>query len=701
MLIFLTALLAASPDTITAPGLPDDSLALRPGAVTEFVSPEGGRWPLTVLRSELQPSGTEVWVARVGEAGAFHRAIVTSGHGAVFGWISTPEGDWQIAPVEAGGTSVAQRAVLADDAPLNDVLRGFPQARRAPSPDRPAEASAVPVGSNGTVDIAVVYTEGMESFYGLGVVTRAQHLINVLDQALIDSDTGLRVRMVHAQPLGVPWIEQTSTLETIDDLVAGASFGHPGTSADVFGTCEATAGLQCNNDGDLSHLYAMRNGKAADIVIMLRRYWRHEQTYCGVAYLPGAGAVGSIDPASDHVLGVAVTGDGPDANGTGASCGDLTFAHEIGHNLGSHHNVENAGGQFGLFTYSYGHRVDCSFRTIMGYHSSRSGVSCPNGGQFETWIAAFSNPDRLICRGEACGIAADRPAMAGADDNTTPADNARSIRTEGWRVREYRDPPAPAVVTAVLPSSRAVGTGVAATAFVTIVNPASTGSTATACGLRVHAGNSGGSFSYQTTDPATNAITGTPDTPVDIPAGASQSYVIAISRTSLTNQAEIRIDAQCANRITQTVIPGLNTLLFTALPSVGPDIISVAATSGSPGRLSISAPGATGAFAVAVTNAGAPGDILFTARAATGAQGVGQIHICRTDPATAQCLTPRLSELPLTLGANETATFSVFVTATGSIANQPAANRILFQAAGASTGRIVGSTSVAVRTEPE
>lgn len=697
MLFFLTALLTIGTDAIAAPGLPEGSLQMTPGAVTEFAAPDGRNWPLTVLRTEVQAAGTGVWVARVGEEESLHRAIFTSGHGAVFGLISTPEGDWQIAPVEAGGASVTQRPVLADDAPANDVLRGFPQARRAALAEDPVEGPAVPVGSNGTVDIAVVYTEGMESFYGLGVVTRAQHLINVLDQALIDSDTGLRVRMVHAQPLGVPWVEQTSTLETIDDLVAGASFGHPGTSADVFGSCESAGGLQCNNDGDLSHLYAMRNGKAADIVIMLRRYWRQQQTYCGVAYLPGAGAVGSIDPATDDVLGVAVTGDGPDANGSGASCGDLTFAHEIGHNLGSHHNIENAGGSFGLFSYSYGHRVDCNFRTIMAYHSSRSGVSCPNGGLYETWIPAFSNPARVACNGQVCGVA-DGPELAHADDNTTPADNARSIRTEGWRVREYRDPPAPAVVTAVLPASRAVGTGAMATAFVTIANPASTGSTATACGLRVHGGNTGGSFSYRTTDPATNAVTGTPDTPVDIPAGVSQSYVIAMSRTSLTNQADIRIDAQCTNRITQTVIPGLNTLLFTALPAPGPDIISVSATSGSPGRLTISAPGATGAFAVAVTNAGAPGDILFSAQAATGTQGVGQIQICRTDPNTAQCLTPRLSEVPLTLANNETASFSVFVTAAGTITNQPATNRVRFRAAGASTGRIVGSTSVAVRT---
>ena len=122
MLILLTALLASGPGTTTAPGLPDGSLGLAPGASTEFVTPEGHHFPLTVLRSEMQASGTEVWVARVGDAGSFNRAIVTSGHGATFGWISTPEGDWQITPSEAGGPSILQRAVLAEDEPVDDVL---------------------------------------------------------------------------------------------------------------------------------------------------------------------------------------------------------------------------------------------------------------------------------------------------------------------------------------------------------------------------------------------------------------------------------------------------------------------------------------------------------------------------------------------------------------------------------------------------
>jgi len=38
-------------------------------------------------------------------------------------------------------------------------------------------------------------------------------------------------------------------------------------------------------------------------------------------------------------------------------------------------------------------------------------------------------------------------------------------------------------------------------------------------------------FLYQITDPATNALTGTPDTPVSIATGAMQSFLIVSQRS--------------------------------------------------------------------------------------------------------------------------------------------------------------------------
>src|SRR5262249_31764001 len=80
----------------------------------------------------------------------------------------------------------------------------------------------------------------------------------------------------------------------------------------------------------------------------------------------------------------------------------------------------------------------------------------------------------------------------------------------------------------VLPSSRSAQIGGSATAFATIVNAGP--GPATACEIAPMT-NIPATFTYHTTDPATNEVTGSPNTPADIPAGASQSYVFTITPT--------------------------------------------------------------------------------------------------------------------------------------------------------------------------
>ena len=475
-LIGLAGQAGAQPLLLAAPASPD-LFAMSVGDAAELPALNGHRYRAVLDRLDSASPGGNRWVGHIEGHNSLYRVIITQGQHAAFGTVTTPDGSWTLAPEFPGGALVLSPATAPPEEPGSDAVsppRGI--ARRAAQSLGPAAAAdvaeAVETGSLGTIDIAVVYTEGLKTYYGIGVITRVQHLVNVLDQALIDSDTGLRARLVNASLMPVPWVETTSTIESLDDLVAGASYGNPGTSADVFGQCETGFGLQCNNDGDLSSLYALRNGAAADIVVMLRRYWRAQQTYCGVAYVPGSG-VGVINPADDHVLGVAVVGDGPDGNGTGASCGDLTFSHEVGHNLGSTHNIENAGAP-GVFSFSYGHRYDCSLRTIMAYDSLRSNLTCPTNspvrGPNETWIPAFSNPATNICLGLPCGTGPEGWTVPGSnsDDTTTPTENARSMREQGYQVQNYRSPEAPLVRSAILPYSRTVPLGQPATAFVTI-----------------------------------------------------------------------------------------------------------------------------------------------------------------------------------------------------------------------------------------
>src|SRR5262249_19793047 len=84
------------------------------------------------------------------------------------------------------------------------------------------------------------------------------------------------------------------------------------------------------------------------------------------------------------------------------------------------------------------------------------------------------------------------------------------------------------LAAAILPSSRSVQVGTPATAFATVINPGIP--TAAGVGIALNTGVPG-PFAYQTTDPNTNLVTGTPNTPVNIPAGGRQTFVIALTPT--------------------------------------------------------------------------------------------------------------------------------------------------------------------------
>ena len=86
--------------------------------------------------------------------------------------------------------------------------------------------------------------------------------------------------------------------------------------------------------------------------------------------------------------------------------------------------------------------------------------------------------------------------------------------------------PLPVIGAAVLPSGRSVQVGNAAAAFATILNAGAT--TATVCELAA-VGSVPAEFTFQTTDPQTNAIIRTRATPVSIPAQGLQTFVFAFT----------------------------------------------------------------------------------------------------------------------------------------------------------------------------
>jgi streptogramin lyase len=321
--------------------------------------------------------------------------------------------------------------------------------------------------------------------------------------------------------------------------------------------------------------------------------------------------------------------------------------------------------------------------------SSPSGINCgatcsasfTAGAQVTLTAVAASNSTFAGWSGGGC--AGIEPCTVTIAANTTVTPNFVQNTT-----------PDATLVAAVLPLSRSVEVGgTPATAFATIIN--SGPGNASICSIAPTAPVPA-SFAFQTTNPATNALTGTPNTPVNITAGQSQSFVIAFTPTAAFGPATIDFTFGCSNATPAAQIVGVNTLDLSASTTPVPDIVALAATS-DPGYVDI--PGATGMglFAVATVNLGADGTITAAADSGTANLPV-TVTVCQTNPSTGVCLAAAAASVTTDIPPNATPTFGIFVTGSVAVADMPGVNRI-FVTFTDSSGVLRGETSVAVRTQ--
>jgi hypothetical protein len=251
----------------------------------------------------------------------------------------------------------------------------------------------------------------------------------------------------------------------------------------------------------------------------------------------------------------------------------------------------------------------------------------------------------------------------------------------------------PALVAAVLPSSRSVQVGHPATAFATVINAGAVMAT----GVGISNPGLPATFSYQTTDPTTNAVSGQPNTPADIPPGKYQTYVLALTPTAPFAPTDVAFTFAGTNADPAPMFSGIDTLLLSASTAPVPDIVALVATAANDGIVNL--PGATGAgaFAVATVNVGASASITVSADTGSGNPPVG-LQLCQTNPATGHCTSAIGPNATTQINAGETPTFAVFVQGQATVPFDPAQSRVFvrFKDAGSVTR---GSTSVAVRTQ--
>lgn len=290
------------------------------------------------------------------------------------------------------------------DTPQSDMSFPPPAAiGRALATDIPGPAVGV-----ATIDVAVVTSPEFDQALANsgGPLSRINALIGKANKAFKDSGVMIALRLVGTGS----WAgnNAASNADTLELITPAKS---PNTAASAyFGNLRAT--------------------RLADIVVYLRRYAPAHKN-CGQAWI-GAYRQSYNDPLLDISasadFGYAVVSDDQ-----GQSCADLTFAHEIGHNLGSKHDRETANydpspeGR-GAFDESFGFRVVAgtrTFHTIMGYPAPSNPAEA----------GVFSSPLlKTPCGGLACGVASG-PASA---DNVRRFNDVR-IKVASWAGSRWFD----------------------------------------------------------------------------------------------------------------------------------------------------------------------------------------------------------------------------------------------------------------------
>lgn len=163
--------------------------------------------------------------------------------------------------------------------------------------------------------------------------------------------------------------------------------------------------LRDTGDGFMDEIHAIRDQYGADMVALLVS----NNQYCGIAYLMttlGNGFAASAFSVSNYSCAV----------------GNITFPHELGHNMGCAHDRDNSGNA--LFSYSYGWRwfgqSNNQFRSVMAY---APGSRVPH----------FSNPD-VTYDGVATGVPIGQQGEAA---------NAQSINQAAFTIANWRPTAAP------------------------------------------------------------------------------------------------------------------------------------------------------------------------------------------------------------------------------------------------------------------
>lgn len=352
---------------------PDFDLLPRLAAATHDLA-DGPRFTLDltdtlaldaqVMRAEATADGGIAIIARLAESELGSVVIVQNGR-VMTGSVTFPGGTYSILPQAEGQVSIAKMAphLLPPEGEPKVVPGAHPTVADMLQQDVPADTGKL-------IDVIVFWTPAAQTAAGglANIQNNIDLAITLTNNAYRNSGIAQRVRLVNKQ--AVVYTENTGGSGAFDNALTAI------TNGTIAGTATA------------------RNTYGADEVVLVI----NDPSFCGVAWLP------SSISSSNAGLGFAVVG--------GGSCltSNFSFGHELGHNMGAHHDPYVAPGP-GAFAYSHGKSYisgssATSWRTIMAYNNE---CAATVGGC--TRLQYFSNPMVNYADGNVMG---DGPARNNA-----------------------------------------------------------------------------------------------------------------------------------------------------------------------------------------------------------------------------------------------------------------------------------------------
>jgi len=251
------------------------------------------------------------------------------------------------------------------------------------NPHAPADNPPLSNTDDGSIiDVLVVYTQNA-AIASPNIELNIQLAIDQTNQSYANSNINQRVRLVHT--------EQVVYSESTD-----------------FGT--TVERLKNQSDGYIDEVHSLRNNYGADLSMLIVENMSDD--FCGMGYLmTDSLRSNSFEQYAFSVVRLdCLTSYSP--------------AHEMGHNMGAHHDRYSCEDDEGAYDYSHGYVYPPNrWRTIMAYNNE-----CEGSGFYCNKIPYWSNPN-INYGGVPTGI---------SENEIDSAENAKSLNNTAYIVANFR-----------------------------------------------------------------------------------------------------------------------------------------------------------------------------------------------------------------------------------------------------------------------